>query len=88
VISYVDLLHKFLDWLGAEVDALDDARVTAAYRRNRRQLRYKRILAPGLEILDRLLARTPDKYLYRLQATVPRKFHGPIQRALRRCRAQ
>lgn len=84
VVAYVDLRHTFLDWLGVEVERLRNPRVTKAFKRNRRQLRYKKVLAPGLEIVDRLLARTPDKHLHRLLACSPAKFQGPVKRALRR----
>jgi hypothetical protein len=85
-VSFVRLRGVFLVWLEGEVERLGDARVSAAVQRARRQLRYKRLLAPGLEMLDRLRVRIPDDYLDRLLVRIPDRCKDPVKRALRRAR--
>jgi glycosyltransferase involved in cell wall biosynthesis len=67
-VSYLRLRGKFFDWLECEVKGLDDARVNAAYRRARRQLRFKILLIPVFEVSER----------------IPRKYKDPVKQALRR----
>jgi glycosyltransferase involved in cell wall biosynthesis len=52
----------FLDWLREDVGRLGDPCVNAALRRARREVRYRRLKARALQVVDRLLAPVPDKY--------------------------
>jgi glycosyltransferase involved in cell wall biosynthesis len=65
---------EFLDWLQEDVERLADARVSAAVRRARREVRYRKLTAPPLQVYDRIRARLPDK------------FKDPVKRALRRAK--
>jgi glycosyltransferase involved in cell wall biosynthesis len=67
-VSYLRVRGEFFDWLEVEVKRLDDARVNAAYRRARRQLRLMRLLIPVFEISKR----------------IPRRYKAPVKRLLRR----
>jgi hypothetical protein len=85
-VLYVRMRGVFLDWLEYEVEQLGDGRVSAAFRRARRQLRIRKLLAPGLQMLDRLRARMPDDYLDRLLVRIPDRYDEQAQRAIRRAR--
>jgi glycosyltransferase involved in cell wall biosynthesis len=85
-VSQVRMRGVFLDWLEGEVERLGDARVSAASRRAHRQLRYKKPLAPSLQMLDRLRARIQDGYLHRLLVRIPDRYRSPVVHALGRAR--
>jgi glycosyltransferase involved in cell wall biosynthesis len=63
---------ELLDWLQEDVERLADARVSAAIRRARRELPYRKLKASVYEPYDRLAARLPDE------------FKDPVKHALRR----
>jgi glycosyltransferase involved in cell wall biosynthesis len=65
---------EFLDWWQQDPGRLVDVRVSAAVRRARRELPYRKLKASVYEPYDRLVARLPNE------------FKGPVKRALRRAR--
>jgi glycosyltransferase involved in cell wall biosynthesis len=65
---------EFLDWLQEDGGRLTDARVSEAVRRARREVPYRKLTAPPLQVYDRIRARLPDK------------FKDPVKRALRRAK--
>jgi glycosyltransferase involved in cell wall biosynthesis len=85
-VSWVRMRGVFLEWLEGDVELLGDPRVSAAVRRARRRLPYKKLLAPGLEMLDWLRVRIPDGYLDRVLVRIPGNYEEPVKRALTRAR--
>jgi glycosyltransferase involved in cell wall biosynthesis len=85
-VSYVRARGEFLDWLEGEAQRLGDARVSEAVRRSRRRLPYQKLLAPGLQLLDRLRARIPDGYLDRVLVRIPDRCQEPVKRRVQRAR--
>jgi glycosyltransferase involved in cell wall biosynthesis len=73
--AYLRVRGVFLDWLRDDVERLGDRRVSAALRRARRQLRYKKPLAPMVDLILRLLEalrrRTPDKLKDQVKRILP-----------------
>jgi glycosyltransferase involved in cell wall biosynthesis len=59
--DYWRQLAIFLDWLEEDPERLADIRVRAAFRRTRRELPYRRLTAPPLQMYDRICDRLPDK---------------------------
>lgn len=87
-ISYLRLRGVFLSWLEGEVERLGDADVNDAVQRAQRELRHRKLLAPGLQMIDRLRARIPDGFLDRILARLPVECREPAERSLRRARAE
>jgi glycosyltransferase involved in cell wall biosynthesis len=85
-VSYVRLRGVFLDWLEDEVQRLGDPHLSEAVRRARRELRFRKLLAPGLQMLDELRARIPDGYRDRMLGCVPDRYEDRVKRTLRRAR--
>jgi glycosyltransferase involved in cell wall biosynthesis len=85
-VSYVRARGEFLDWLEGDVEPLGDARVSATVLHARRQIRYKKLVAPGLDLLDQLRDRIPDGSLDRLFTRIPDEFKDPTKHVLRRAR--
>jgi glycosyltransferase involved in cell wall biosynthesis len=85
-VFYLHMRGVFLDWLEDEAERLGDERVTEAVRRARRELRFRKLLAPSLQILDRLRDRIPDGFLDRVFVRLPDSCSEPIERTLRRAR--
>jgi glycosyltransferase involved in cell wall biosynthesis len=69
--DYWRLQGVFLDWLEEDVGRLADTRVSAAVRRARRQLPYRRLLtAPAYDTAVRLLDHAPGELQERVKRTV------------------
>ena len=86
-VSYIRLRGTFLDWLAGEADQLGDADVTEAVRRARHELRLRRLLAPGLQMVDKLRARVPDGSVDRMLVHLPETYKSSAERTLRRARS-
>lgn len=85
--SYVHLRGVFLDWLEGESERLGNPDVSAAVRRARQRLRYQKVLAPALQIIDRVRERFPDGYFDRVLEQVPDGSSAPLRRGAIRVRA-
>ena len=68
--DYWRLRGAFLDWLREDPERLGDARVSAAVRRARRQLPYRRLTAPAYEVYDRISGRLPAEFKERVKRTL------------------
>lgn len=64
----VRLRAAYLEWLASYVAPVSDPRVLAAVERARRQIPYRRLIAPALEVFDRL----PEESQRRLYGLVGR----------------
>lgn len=69
--DYWRVRGMFLEWLQSYVGPLGDRRVLAAVRSARRELAYRRLTVPVLEVFDRL----PEEFQRRLRASVGRSMH-------------
>jgi glycosyltransferase involved in cell wall biosynthesis len=67
-VSYARVQGEFFDWLKGEVEQLGDAQLTAAFRRARRRVRYRKLLIPVFATLAR----------------IPAEYKAPMRRVLRR----
>lgn len=83
-VSLVRMRGVFLDWLESDVEQVSDPRVREAVQRARRRLPYKKLLAPGLEVLDWVRSRTPDANLDWLLAKIPESMKRVLSRARRK----
>jgi glycosyltransferase involved in cell wall biosynthesis len=68
--EYWRLRGAFLDWLQEDVEQLPDTRVSAAVRRARREIPYRRLTAPPLEVYDRICDRLPEEFRDRVKRTL------------------
>jgi glycosyltransferase involved in cell wall biosynthesis len=71
--DYWHVRSLFLDWLQPDVTRLEDPRVSAAFRRARREARYRRLMAPAYAAYESL----PAQFKGRVKRTVKALMPGP-----------
>lgn len=86
-MSYVRRRGQFLQWLEGDVQGLEDnALVLEVVRSAQRRLRWQKLLAPGLQLIDQARDQVPDGFpdrlLDRLLARLPSSGGAAVKRRL------